>query len=576
MMKKIILGTLLLAVAMIVNAVPAKRGWITYTQSDGSTIELQQFGDEFYHYMINRDGKQVRENENGMYEVVGDAPTAEQVAARREVSKARRAMRAAGVTPNLAPRGIVIIANFKDTKLNASHTQAVFDELCNSENCTVNSGYPSAAQYFSNQSNGSYHPQFDVYGPVTLQYGYAHYGKDLKGYEAGTDTLAADAVVEACILAHEEYNIDFSQYDSDNDNFVDFVYLIYAGKGQADGGNSSTIWPHNWEVNSARAYGMCSYSYSQCFIGNRRVNNYACSSELSGSALCGIGTLCHEFGHVMGLPDFYDTNYGSNYTNDVTPNEWDVMDAGAYNGSGHCPPNYSPWEKYFFGWKTPENLGSTPRRLSLVANGKEGYNCYQINSKGTQQTPTSTGVCYFIENRQKQGWDYYLPASGMLIWKVDFNASAWSSNAPNNTAGNPRYTLIIPNGTRIGKNYGTQNVWPYKSGSTVKDSWSDVTGKPLLEITKSGSLINLIYIKNPIYTVTWMVNGEVLETVEYPDDGSADLAVPTKTVTPCEGTELIGWTKEEQWLDPFVEPEDLFVEPSGKVTGNVVYHAVFR
>ena len=86
------------------------------------------------------------------------------------------------------------------------------------------------------------------------------------------------------------------------------------------------------------------------FVDGKMINTYACSNELMGSSLSGIGTLCHEFGHVMGMPDFYDTQYGTNYNNCLTPNDWDVMDGGAYNGDGHCPPNYSPWEKEQIGY----------------------------------------------------------------------------------------------------------------------------------------------------------------------------------------------------------------------------------
>ena len=171
-MKKIITSIFILAIAVITYAVPAKRGWQTYTQPDGTTIEIQTIGDEFYHYTINREGNEVRLNTNGFYEAVGLAPQPQQAQARRAVAKQRRQPAAFGTTPNLAPKGVVILANFADAQMNDANTLAVFDELCNSTNCTVNKykniNYPSAAQYFADQSNGTYRPQFDVYGPVTL------------------------------------------------------------------------------------------------------------------------------------------------------------------------------------------------------------------------------------------------------------------------------------------------------------------------------------------------------------------------------------------------------------------------
>ena len=389
-MKKGIVFLLLCAAALSLYAVPARRGWQTRTQADGTTVEVQQMGDEFYHYLVNRDGQQMREV-NGMYEVAGEAPTVAKVQARR--TQARRAPMM-GNTPNLAPRGVVILVNFSNKSMVSGHTNATFTELCNAENCTVNAGYPSAREYFKSQSNGAYEPVFDVYGPVTLSQKYSYYGKNVDD----EDQYATDATIEACILANQKYSdLNFADYDSDNDGYVDFVYVIYAGYGEADGGEANTIWPHNWSIKQlVEEYpSYTKYSKAGTKLDGVYLDNYAMSNELDyNDALTGIGTLCHEFGHVMGLPDFYDTEYGTNYKNALTPNDWDVMDGGAYNGGGHCPPNYSPWEKYFFGWHTPVNLGDDGQNLTLYANGTANYQAYQINASGKLQGPTVSGECY--------------------------------------------------------------------------------------------------------------------------------------------------------------------------------------
>ena len=575
-MKKSIVLLFVGTLSVSLFAVPARRGWQTRTQADGTTVEIQLIGDEFCHYMINRDGKEVREID-GMYEVVGDAPSAQMVRARRAKAQARRAPKL-GNAANLAPRGIVILANFADVQFNENHTQAVFDELCNSNNCTVNTyngvHYPSAAEYFTTQSHGQYRPQFDVFGPVTLSHNYKYYGEN---DSSGDDKNAASAVAEACILADQEYGgLDFASYDSDNDGYVDFIYVIYAGKGEADGGNKNTIWPHNWSIEAAIFNRMCDYTRAQCRLDGKHLDNYAMSAELAGwagSMLTGIGTLCHEFGHVMGLPDFYDTEYKTNYTKQLTPNEWDIMDAGSYNGNGHCPPNYSPWEKYFFGWHQPVNLGTTDARLKLEANGTEGYQAYQLNETGILQSATKKGINYYFENRQQQGWDEFVPASGLLIWKVNYDPGTWESNTPNNTANKPNYTVVCSSGTKIGSGYGSTNVFPYDDIT----SWNDMPGKPLTDITRDGDYIRLIHIAEPqYYSVKWMVNGELLETARYNLDGSENLRMPSIGVTTCEGTELVGWTQTINWFDPFTLPDDLFTTPSGKVTDDVTYHAVFK
>jgi M6 family metalloprotease-like protein len=548
-------------------------------QPDGLTIEIQVVGDEYYHYTVDRADECVRENENGFFELVGPAPTEEQARIRRAQGVARRQREHDfGTTPNLAPKGIVILANFADLKFDEEHTQAVFDELCNAEHCTVNTyedvQYPSAAEYFSSQSNGTYRPQFDVFGPVTLSHEYAYYGKDKS--KEGDDQYAATAVVEACILANEQYSdLDFANYDSDNDGDVDFVYVIYAGLGQADGGDANTIWPHNWTVTKAIKRGYCTYNSNQRILDEKRVENYAMSAELSREGLGGIGTLCHEFGHVMGLPDLYDTNYGVNYDDYLTPNDWDVMDQGAYGGDGHCPPNYDPWEKYFFGWVTPVNLGNSSQQVTLGANGTKDYNVYQINASGELKGATTAGLSFYIENRQQQGWDTYLPGHGLVIWKVDFNASDWQNNTPNNTANKPRFTIVSAYGTQIAsKANGVNN--PFPGGMNVT-SWSGLENKPLMNIVEADEVISLLYMINPeMHLVQWMANGELVALQAYPKDGSGELHAPSQTFEPCAGTTFIGWTANPDWCDPFEDPDDLFTDSNGKVTQSITYYALFE
>lgn len=575
MMKKVVTMMLLCGLSLAAYAVPAKRGWQTRTQADGTTIEIQQFGDEFYHYMLNRDGKQVREV-NGMYVVVGDAPSKEVARARRAKGVARRQRKDVGTEPNLAPKGVVILANFKDKSMQSSHTQAVFDELCNSLNCTVNSGYPSAGQYFADQSNGAYRPQFDVFGPVTLSRNVAYYGTD--GDKEGDDQHATDAVVEACILANEQFTINWADYDSDSDGYVDFVYVIYAGKGQADGGTSETIWPHNWSVESARYYGNCTYTATQCKVGGKKLDNYAMSGEISGSSLGGIGTLCHEFGHVMGLPDLYDTDYGDNYNNSLTPADWNIMDGGSYNADGHCPPNYDPWEKDFFGWLTPINLGNTGQNVTLYANGTESQQTYQINASGTYVGPTTSGLRYYIENRQAVGWDAPLTGHGMLIWKVNFNASAWENNAPNNTntSGSPLYTVVSAVGTAIGWDGSTdncpRNTFP---GTGKKTSWTGVSGKPLLNIKESNQIVTLTYIEEPTpvvdpFTLTFMANGREFATTT--STGTVVLPANNPLDCPC-GKVFLGWTKTADYESETTAPT--YVEAGEAITEATTIYAVY-
>ena len=583
-MKKIFSFLVVTTMSLALFAVPAKRGYHDFPSAEGGTVSLTQMGDEFSHWYQSADGTIYSQDENGRF--APSAITHAELDNRRKASlkfrktQARYTQTEIGNTPNLAPKGVVILVNFKDTKMNTSHTYDTFNELFNSENCTVNNGFPSASEYFKSQSNGAYHPVFDVFGPVTLSKNFSYYGKN---DSEGNDEYATDAVIEACILANSEYaDLNFANYDSDNDGYVDFIYVVYAGKGEADGGSANTIWPHNYSIQDIIRYpAYTEYSKSDTKIDGKYLDNYAMSSELEGSgSLCGIGTLCHEFGHVMGMPDFYDTTYGNNYKNAVTPNDWDIMDGGSYNEDGHCPPNYSPWEKYFFGWHTPINLGNEGTNLELIANGKEGYQAYQINTSGNLIGATTSGECYYIENRQQQGWDKGLPSHGMLIWKVNFNQSAWENNTPNNTANNPKYTIVSASGTKIGTHInssetayeydGPKNPYPGSAKVTTKT----IAGKPLLNIAEKNGLITLTYIEEPVepvdpFDITWKVNGTDFATTT----STGKVVLPEEEPEACDGYVFMGWCATEDYNNATTAPT--FVKAGEAASEGAVFYAVF-
>lgn len=475
-------------------AVPAYRGWQTRTQPDGTTITVRQVGDEFYHYWETEDGKVAVEQPDGTF-VVNDEqhPTDAQFKALRKASNMykSRPRRAIGER-NFAPKGLVILVQFANVSFKSANNATAFDNMLNQEGYSYGGATGSAVDYFRAQSNGQYVPAFDVFGPVTLPNNLVYYGEQgtINGSKEN-DMYIADFVIDA-VKAADAAGCDFSKYDSDSDGYVDIVYFFYAGKGQAAGGTSETIWPHNWELASALYYGQThgnsGYSYSNLpRLDSKRINNYVCSAELKNDgSRSGIGTLCHEFSHVLGLPDYYDTDYGTNDDNGVTPGTWSLMDQGSYNNDEMTPPNYSIYDKYFMGWATPKLLAKDAKANVTMTTGYD--DAYQING-GTSLLPyTNTGTIYYIENRQKTGWDAGLPGSGMLVWQVIYNSTAWSNNKPNNTAGNPRCTIVPADGKT--KNYGyASDLFPT---SSVK-SYTPVTGCALTEITKSSGNITFKY-----------------------------------------------------------------------------------
>lgn len=486
-MRHFILSTLLLLITIPVCAVPVSPRLLREALEQGDTARYEQ--------LLRRSA--IANSRHPKHPLVERARRAQAEAPARQF----------GVTPLVASRGLLILVNYSDKSFLATNTQAQMDSMMNAYNYTYNGATGSAAQYYCDQSLGQYRPHFDVVGPITLPKPLNYYGEN--GTEEGDDLKCGDLVLHACSIASQIDGVNLADYDQDGDGEMDFVYILYAGKGEADGGAANTIWPASWDMASAVEYGATSLSKyankSQYTFDGVAIGNFAYSSELDGSTgkRNGIGTPTHEFGHVLGLPDLYDIEYGSNYNNSMTPGEWDIMDGGSYNNDGRTPPNMSPWEKAFMGWITPVNAGTSGRNLTLYANGTEDYNVYQLNASGTYQDYKTSGVCYYIENRQQTGWDAYVPGHGMVIWKLNYNQSVWEENGPNATTGNCRYTVVSATGrtTKIGS---AADPFP---GSGNKTTWSGLSGKPLTEIHESNGIVTCKYMGGQTcegYSVTFV------------------------------------------------------------------------
>ena len=467
-------------------SVPARGGWQLKQTTDGSWIRVSQLGDEFYHYWVTEDNQVAEPQPDGTFVVTdAPAPTQEQVRARRAASFSyARAPQEIG-KPYLPPRGLVILVGFKDLPYEAGNDSVGMWEMMNKSGYNFNGATGSARDYFIAQSDSQYMPVFDVIGPIVLDSVRAYYGKNVSS-SSNTDKNAKQMIIDAC-KAVDAY-VDFSIYDFDDNGDIDFVYVLFAGIGANDfNGEEDAVWPHN------------DYVGGNNIFDGKKLNSYACSGEIDGGTgdRNGIGTLCHEFGHVMGFPDYYDTRYGTNDKEFLTPNDWSVMDKGSYNNCCKTPPCYSIFDKYFMGWLTPNVL---EKNGELDVTIGTGYNDgYQLTKNGQLAPYSHPDTVYYIENRQLTGWDAHLPGHGLLVWQVVYNASAWSSNTPNNVAHQLRYSVRSAVEGYIGMHYafdGDCTLTPYSTFNTFPGS-SNVTSVTLLpgyamtDITESGGDIRL-------------------------------------------------------------------------------------
>lgn len=467
MKQRIFILNALLCLVLSVWAVPAKRGvWCSLSLVDGTEVKAQLVGDEFLHYYVSEDGtKYVQDESTGLYRKMTDEVTAQRRAAVRRAQaqgRQKRMLRKAQASNAFqgTKKGLIILVQFTDSKFKSGHDLALYERIANDANYSDNNFKGSIKDYFKAQSHGMFELDFDVVGICQLQHPYAYYGKNNSQKE---DVKPGEMVAEACLWAHE-HGINFSKYDWNGDGEVDQVFVLYAGHGEASYKDANTIWPHMYYL-SASDYGK------PLSLDGVTVDTYACSSELNGDGnLDGIGTFCHEFSHCMGFPDLYDTSYAGWFG----MGDFDLMCSGSYNGDSKCPAGYSAYEKAECGWLTLKDMTNIEQETSIVGvqpMSADG-DAYIIKNKGHEDE------YYILENRQKTGWDSYLPASGLMITHVDYNADIWDWNMPNtsgkyedangNTKTNDHQRLTIFRAGKSTDEYGdASDLYPYGSNNSL-------------------------------------------------------------------------------------------------------------
>lgn len=506
-----ILSLSLLLTPFISQAVPAKRDLRTVTQPDGSTLQVRRVGDESLHFIVTADGVPLCKNTlTGAYEyarltacgalestgviardkatrpaadVAVASPLSPQLVRSRRV--AARPMRIAqegmGRFTSTFPRKgdvnvLVILVNYSDVKFTLSDPQAYFEAMLNEEGFSQYGGTGSCKDYFRDNSGGQFTPHFKLYGPVDLPHNRAYYGGN-DVYDQ--DQAAEQMVVDACETLDQQ--IDFSEFDNDGDGVVDNVYIFYAGQGEASYGPETSVWPHSWELTSAKI---------NLILDGVRIDRYACSNEWEQARPDGIGTFVHEFSHVMGLPDLYTTDYSD--AGDLTPGSYSVMDYGPYNNDGRTPPAYSIYERNAMTWLVPRVIDS-PVSVTLEQIQDSNDGCIVCTDSDTE--------FFLFENRQQTGWDSYIPGHGMLIWHVDFDQAVFDDNEVNNAVSHQYVDIVeacgVANNTSMSRMEGYP--WPGAEGktefsATTRPAFKSWSGRsidlPITDIAEDNGVIS--------------------------------------------------------------------------------------
>lgn len=516
-------------------AIPAYPKPLKVKQADGSWLTIQMRGDEHGHYVLTSDGiplvfnarqknyeyagwKDGKVQASGIKAVEASERTAKVKAfvesqdksailesfkrarlqqLQQTLSSRRNASLKAGSNPqkeklNNFPtigevHSLVILVQFADTKFSTvgSDAHQFFNNMLNEPGFTYSNGANgSARDFYLNSSNGRFQPQFDVIGPVTLPEKYSYYGAN-QGSSVDNPARLEQFVREACTLA--DPLVDFSQYDHNQDGYIDNIYFFYAGKGEADSGDGNAIWPHSaYYSDMAKDAGLSETSLK---LNGVEVGNYTCSNEINGTLItpqpAGIGTFVHEFGHVLGLADHYDVNYG---ITTFAPGSFDTMAQASYNNNGNTPAAFSAYERACLGWLDLTVLKNGVDSLNVLPDLNDSNKAYVVPVGGTNDEE------YFImENRQKKGWDAFIPGHGMLLWHIDYDAKAWEKNELNITGTHQRVDIVeadnkLTDNTRAGDPFpGTSNVTQCNL-----TSWAGGKVMSLDDIEEKNGIINLM------------------------------------------------------------------------------------
>jgi M6 family metalloprotease-like protein len=481
-MKHFLFITLIINLFSQTFAVPAYPYPVVFTQPNGEQVTIIMQGDEFVKFAQTLDGYTLLYNDEGYFcyaqrntqgDIERSAFYAEEIPKRsaevntllantpkelrfsreqislyqqfRNVIEQENRNRADNTTG--VRKLLTILMEYPDKPF--KKTQEDFDNLFNQVKYTEYGANGSVKDFFLECSYNKLDMQTTVVGPFTAKKNWAYYGGDF----GEARELATEAVYAAA-----DFGIDFSEFAFNGE--VPSFYMIFAGNGEEAGGGTNSIWSHAWSINPVYFNGV-------------KVSSYACSPEhrgAGGSAITRIGVICHEFGHSLGAPDYYDTNYGTDGSYDGT-GTWDLQASGSWNDDGRTPAPPNPRSKiYTYGWATAIELDSA--QTVTIPSARIYDNAYfRINT----QTPNE----YFIlENKIRGGFDNHIPGVNMLIYHCAANTNGMNTTSPQKfypVAANAPVDLPA-SGANCKADYGNINsgqcTWP---GNTGKTEFTDTT-----------------------------------------------------------------------------------------------------
>lgn len=332
----------------------------------------------------------------------------------------------------------VVLVNFQDAEFKINTPKEAFEQLFNSDTQADlgnrnDRNYGSVAKYFRDMSHGEFTPKFKVYDPVTVDQPETHYGGTRE--DDNSDEKPRLLVKDALKLVEDQVTEDDIKSFCSDGNTIDCVYIVYAGLGQNDGGDGTTVWANCWTTDGAT-------------LGGKEVRRYTMSGELSPwkiedgtiPAVNGLGVICHEFSHSLGLPDMYPTETSA-YLDNQEMEYWDLMDGGEYTYNGFCPTAYTAFEKEQMGWPVDIKTLDSDVSVTMTTSTEQGGKAYKIVN------PQNNKEYLMLEYIQRKGWNKYLFGNGLLVYHVCLpSETLYSSTRLNNAPGFPGMAVVPADG----------------------------------------------------------------------------------------------------------------------------------
>lgn len=538
MKTKLILLIAAFFIVAYAGAVPASQKPFDITQPDGTVITLHMVGDEYYHWTETTDNQVVIRSEEGYYEyatiqngeivpsgvkasnTIVDAqlntravlPNREQLVdlmmdkRRTIIAQMDSLARAEELSdPSLNTRAssnisltkgnqkvLCILMEFPDRSF--IKTKADFQNMWNQTGYNVEGSMGSVKDFYYENSYGQMNVTATVVGPYMAEHNSSYYATGADIFHSNVQDLIKEALRAA------KDDIQFKNFDINEDKFVDAVHIIFAGYAADIDENIGLIWSH------------CEVLSSAVWQGLYRAKDYFITSELAGSdgnKIAPIGTVCHEYGHQLGAPDYYCHNDNNKYSG---TGKWDLMGSGSRNSTiaeeGRCPAHHNPYTKaYIFDWATPTVISSSVSNTNYTLSSSHNTaTIYRIN--------TSTDNEFFlIENKRciSSTFNYYIPGmGGLLIYHVHSDIETAIANRNVNDS-HPQKCYIVSAQANSDPNsdpasygsvdkecaypYSQKNMFTYMSTPSAR-SWAGVaTGVDLCCIKRSGT--DITFLVNP-------------------------------------------------------------------------------